>query len=296
MPEITAKLVKELRERTGEGMMACKKALIQANGSIEKAIDNMRSSGAIKAAKKANNITAEGSIGIKVAEDGTSAVMIEVNAQTDFLALQKDFKEFVESSLKKASTKEINSFSLLVKSQELERERLVAKTGENIRIRRLESLQGEVIGSYSHGGKIGALVSLKRGNVKLAKDIAMHIAASSPEFLSPSDVPDHIIQREKTVFLKLNEEKIKHKSSHIIDGMVKGRINKYLSEISLLEQNFIKDPSIKIRKLLEGSDAEIISFAYFKVGDGIEKTSMNFSEEVASQVSLARTTSVKSGE
>ncbi|PTS83842.1 elongation factor Ts [Pseudomonas sp. HMWF032] len=285
MAEITAALVKELRERTGEGMMDCKKALAKAGGDIEKAIDDMRASGAIKAAKKAGNVAAEGAISIK--EDGKTAVIIEVNSQTDFLALQDDFKAFVVASVEKAFADKLTEVEPLIAAQEEARLALVAKCGENVNIRRLARIEGDVLGSYLHGNKIGVVVVLKGGNVELAKDIAMHVAASNPEFLLPSQVSAEAIEREKAVFLSLNEEKIKGKPENIVENMVKGRINKFLAEASLVEQAFVKNPELTVGALAKQGGAEIVSFTYFKVGEGIEKPVDNFAEEVAAQVAAA---------
>lgn len=286
MAEITAALVKELRERTGEGMMDCKKALTKAGGDIEKAIDDMRASGAIKAAKKAGNIAAEGAIGIK--DDGKAAVIIEVNSQTDFLALQDDFKAFVAASVEKAFADKLTDAAPLIAAQESAREALVAKVGENVNIRRLVRVEGDVVGSYLHGNKIGVVVALKRGNVELAKDIAMHVAASNPEFLLPSEVSADAIEREKAVFMQLNEDKIKGKPAEIVEKMVAGRITKFLAEASLVEQAFVKNPEIKVGELAKKGGAEIVSFTYFKVGEGIEKPVDNFAEEVAAQLAASK--------
>ena len=287
MAEITAALVKELRERTGEGMMDCKKALTKAGGDIEKAIDDMRASGAIKAAKKAGNVAAEGAIAVKVADDNKSAVILEVNSQTDFLALQDDFKQFVAASVEKAFADKMTDAAPLIAAQESAREALVAKVGENVNIRRLVRVEGDVVDAYLHGNKIGVVVSLKGGNAELARDIAMHVAASNPEFLLPSEVSEEAIEREKAVFLQLNEEKIKGKPENIVENMVKGRISKFLAEASLVEQAFVKNPEIKVGELAKKAGAEIVSFTYFKVGEGIEKPVDNFAEEVAAQVAAA---------
>ena len=287
MAEITAALVKELRERTGEGMMDCKKALTKAGGDIEKAIDDMRASGAIKAAKKAGNIAAEGAIAVKVAEDGKSAVILEVNSQTDFLALQDDFKAFVSASVEKAFADKLTDAAPLIAAQESAREALVAKVGENVNIRRLVRVEGDVVDAYLHGNKIGVVVALKGGNAELAKDIAMHVAASNPEFLLPSEVSAEAIEREKAVFLQLNEEKIKGKPENIVANMIDGRIKKFLAEASLVEQAFVKNPEIKVGDLAKKAGAEIVSFTYFKVGEGIEKPVDNFADEVAAQVAAA---------
>ena len=288
MAEITAALVKELRERTGEGMMDCKKALTKAGGDIEKAIDDMRASGAIKAAKKAGNVAAEGAIAVKVADDNKSAVILEVNSQTDFLALQEDFKNFVAASVEKAFADKLTDAAPLIAAQESAREALVAKVGENVNIRRLVRVEGDVVDAYLHGNKIGVVVSLKGGNAELARDIAMHVAASNPEFLLPSEVSEEAIEREKAVFLQLNEEKIKGKPENIVENMIKGRISKFLAEASLVEQAFVKNPEVKVGELAKKAGAEIVSFTYFKVGDGIEKPVDDFAAEVAAQVAASK--------
>lgn len=286
MAEITAALVKELRERTGEGMMDCKKALTKAGGDIEKAIDDMRASGAIKAAKKAGNVAAEGAIAL--VEDGKVAVLLEVNSQTDFLALQDDFKAFVAASVKKAFDDKLTTVEPLIAAQEADRLVLVGKVGENVNIRRLARIEGDVVGGYLHGNKIGVVVALKGGSVELAKDIAMHVAASNPEFLLPSEVSADAIEREKAVFLSLNADKIAGKPENIVENMIKGRISKFLAEASLVEQAFVKNPEIKVGELAKKAGAEIVSFTYYKVGDGIEKPVDNFAEEVAAQLAAAK--------
>lgn len=286
MAAITAALVKELRERTGEGMMDCKKALEKAGGDIEKAIDDMRASGAIKAAKKAGNVAAEGAIAVKT--DGKSAVLLEVNSQTDFLALQDDFKNFVAESIEEAFAQKLTDAAPLIASREAAREALVAKCSENVNIRRLVRVEGDVVGAYLHGNKIGAAVVLKGGDVELAKNIAMHVAASNPEFLLPSEVSAEAIEREKGVFLQLNADKIAGKPENIVENMIKGRISKFLAEASLVEQAFVMNPEVKVGELAKKAGAEIVSFTYFKVGEGIEKPVDNFAEEVAAQVAAAK--------
>ncbi|WP_019411592.1 translation elongation factor Ts [Pseudomonas psychrophila] len=286
MAEITAALVKELRERTGEGMMDCKKALTKAGGDIEKAIDDMRASGAIKAAKKAGNVAAEGAIALK--EDGKTAVLLEVNSQTDFLALQDDFKAFVAASIEKAFADKLTTVEPLIEAQEADRLVLVGKVGENVNIRRLARVEGDVVGGYLHGNKIGVVVALNGGSVELAKDIAMHVAASNPEFLLPSEVSEEAIEREKAVFLSLNADKIAGKPENIVENMIKGRISKFLAEASLVEQAFVKNPEIKVGELAKKAGAEIVSFTYYKVGEGIEKPVDNFAEEVAAQLAAAK--------
>ncbi|EPG5279337.1 translation elongation factor Ts [Pseudomonas aeruginosa] len=288
MAEITAAMVKELRERTGLGMMECKKALTAAGGDIEKAIDDMRAAGAIKAAKKAGNIAAEGSIAVKIAADNKAAVIIEVNSQTDFLALQDDFKGFVAESLEKAFNEKLTDAAPLVEAREEARLALVAKTGENVNIRRLTRVEGGVVGAYLHGHRIGVVVNLKGGNPELAKDIAMHVAASNPQFLSASEVSEEAIAKEKEIFLALNADKIAGKPENIVENMVKGRISKFLAEASLVEQPFVKNPEVKVGDLAKQAGAEIVSFVRYEVGEGIEKAEVDFAAEVAAQVAATK--------
>ena len=286
MAAITAALVKELRERTGEGMMDCKKALEKAGGDIEKAIDDMRASGAIKAAKKAGNVAAEGAIAVKT--DGKSAVLLEVISQTDLLALQDDFKNYVAESIEEAFAQKLTDAAPLIASREAAREALVAKCGENVNIRRLVRVEGDVVGAYLHGNKIGAVVVLKGGDVDLAKNIAMHVAASNPEFLDASEISAEAIEREKNVFLQLNADKIAGKPENIVENMINGRISKFKAEASLKEQAFVMDPEVKVGALAKKAGAEIVSFTYFKVGEGIEKPVDDFAAEVAAQVAAAK--------
>ncbi|HKM25988.1 MAG TPA: translation elongation factor Ts [Thiopseudomonas sp.] len=289
MTQITAAMVKELRERTGQGMMDCKKALEAAGGDIEKAIDDMRSAGAIKAAKKAGNIAAEGSIAVKVADDNKSAAIIEVNSQTDFLALQDDFKGFVTDSLDIAFADTALDTAGLIAKQEPAREALVSKCGENVNIRRLERVEGDVVGAYLHGNRIGVVVTMTGGDVELAKDVAMHVAASNPQFLDPTQVSDEAIAKEKEIFMALNEDKIKGKPENIVENMVKGRINKFLAEASLVEQAFIKNPEVTVGQLAKKAGATIVSFVRFEVGEGIDRgEEVDFAAEVAAQVAASK--------
>jgi elongation factor Ts len=288
MAEITAALVKELRERTGLGMMDCKKALTAADGDIEKAIDDMRAAGAIKAAKKSGNIAAEGAIAVKVAADNKAAVIIEVNSQTDFLALQDDFKGFVAASLEQAFNDKLTDAAPLVEAREEARLALVSKTGENVNIRRLTRVEGDVVGAYLHGHRIGVVVCLNGGNAELAKDIAMHVAASNPQFLNASQVSEEAIAKEKEIFLALNADKIAGKPENIVENMVKGRIAKFLAEASLVEQPFVKDPEVKVGELAKKAGAEIVSFVRYEVGEGIEKVEVDFAAEVAAQVAATK--------
>lgn len=286
MAEITAVLVKELRERTGQGMMECKKALVAAGGDIEKAIDDMRASGAIKAAKKAGNIAAEGSIAVRV--EGGRGVIIEVNSQTDFLALQDDFKAFVKESIDEAFEKNLTEAAPLIASRESAREALVAKCGENVNIRRLTAVSGDTVGAYLHGHRIGVLVVLKGGNDELAKHVAMHVAASNPAVVSPDQVSEELVAKEKEIFLQLNAEKIAGKPENIVENMVKGRIAKFLAEASLVEQAFIMDPEVKVGDLVKKAGAEVVSFVRYEVGEGIEKAETDFAAEVAAQVAASK--------
>ncbi|MDX9687008.1 MULTISPECIES: translation elongation factor Ts [Halopseudomonas] len=288
MSQITAAMVKELRERTGQGMMDCKKALEAAGGDIEKAIDDMRAAGAIKAAKKAGNIAAEGSIAVKVADDNKSAVIIEVNSQTDFLAMQDDFKAFVNESLDKGFAAGYTDAAPLIADQESAREALVAKCGENVNIRRLARIESDVVGAYLHGHRIGVVVALKGGDAELARDIAMHVAASNPQFVEPSQVSPEVVEKEKEIFLALNADKIAGKPENIVENMVKGRINKFLAEASLVEQPFVKDPEVKVGDLAKKAGAEIVSFTRFEVGEGIERAEVDFAAEVAAQVAASK--------
>ena len=288
MSQITAAMVKELRERTGQGMMDCKKALAAADGDIEKAIDDMRAAGSIKAAKKAGNIAAEGSIALKVADDNKSALIIEVNSQTDFLALQDDFKGFVSDSLEKVFAAGYTDAAPLIADQEAAREALVAKCGENVNIRRLTRVESDVVGAYLHGHRIGVLVALKGGDAELARDIAMHVAASNPQFVDPSQVSPEVVEKEKEIFLALNAEKIAGKPENIVENMVKGRINKFLAEASLVEQAFVKDPDVKVGELAKKAGAEIVSFVRFEVGEGIERAEVDFAAEVAAQIAASK--------
>ncbi|MDY7218715.1 translation elongation factor Ts [Denitrificimonas sp. JX-1] len=289
MTQITAALVKELRERTGQGMMDCKKALEASGGDIEKAIDDMRAAGAIKAAKKAGNIAAEGSIAVKVSDDNKSAVLIEVNSQTDFLAMQDDFKNFVAESLDVAVADPSLDTAALIANRESAREALVAKCGENVNIRRIERIEGDVLGAYLHGNRIGAVVSVSGGDVELAKDIAMHVAASNPQFLDPSQVSEEAIAKEKEIFMALNEEKIKGKPENIVENMVGGRIKKFLAEASLVGQAFVKNPEVTVGKLADQAGATIVSFVRFEVGEGIDRgEEVDFAAEVAAQVAASK--------
>ncbi len=291
MTTISAALVMELRERTGAGMMDCKKFLISTNGDIEEAIIEMRKAGSAKADKKADRVAAEGAIVIARTADECSAVMIEINSETDFVARDENFTGFTskvaEAALNTAA-KDVADLSAQTIAQgttvEQARQELVAKIGENIKIRRLQHMtcEGGVVGYYLHSSRIGVMVALKNGTEALARDIAMHIAASKPIVVSRDQVPAEAIQNERDIFNAQAKES--GKPQDIIDKMIDGRINKFIDEVSLLGQPFVKDPNTKIGQLLKEKNAEVISFVRYEVGEGIEKKEDNFVEEVMAQV------------
>lgn len=290
MANITASQVKELRERTGLGMMECKKALVEANGDIEVAIDDLRKSSGLKAAKKAGRTAAEGVAVSRVSADGKSAALVEVNSETDFVARDDNFLGFVELVADKAfAAKQDDVAALMAGELENAREALVQKIGENITVRRVALLNGgadSVIAGYSHGGRIGVLVELKGGNEELAKDIAMHVAAINPQFVSADQVPEEVLEREKEVVRAQSESS--DKPAEIIEKMIQGRIKKFLAEISLVEQPFVKDPDVKVGELARKAGAEVVSFVRFEVGEGIEKEEVDFAAEVAATAGLNR--------
>ncbi|MHA2705467.1 translation elongation factor Ts [Vibrio owensii] len=276
MATVTAALVKELRERTGAGMMECKKALVEANADIELAIENMRKSGAAKAAKKAGNVAAEGAIIIKE-EDGV-AVLLEVNCQTDFVAKDGNFTAFADKVALDALATKATAEELVAKFEE-ERVALVAKIGENINIRRVAYVEGTAIASYRHGEKIGVVVA-GEGDAETLKHVAMHVAASKPEFVNPEDVPADVVAKEKEVQVEIamNEGK----PQEIAEKMVIGRMKKFTGEISLTGQAFIMEPKKSVGEMLKEKGASVATFVRLEVGEGIEKAAeMSFAEEVA---------------
>ena len=288
--QITAAMVKELRERTGAGMMDCKKALQEADGDIETAIEDMRKSGMAKAAKKAGRIAAEGVIVIKQGSDNTAA-MVEVNSETDFVAKDENFLGFsnavIETILQQQPTDLEALLTLIIEggesSVEEARQQLISKIGENINIRRFTVMngRGDHLGAYVHGGRIGVLVDLADGDDELARDIAMHVAASRPACVSEEDVSQEMLDKEKAIFVAQAEES--GKPAEIIEKMVSGRLKKYLKEVTLLGQPFIKDPDQSIEKLLASKKAGVNGFVCYEVGEGIEKKVENFAEEVMAQ-------------
>ena len=289
MTSITASMVKELRERTGLGMMDCKKALSDADGDMEKAIEDLRKASGLKAAKKANRVAAEGVVMTKVSEDGNRGVIIEVNSETDFVARDENFLRFAEKALEDAfNENEASVEKLLEQGLEETRQALVQKIGENINLRRLERLNFEnanqgIVESYVHNnGKIGVLISLQGGDEALARDIAMHIAAVNPMVVRPEDVPEDILAKESEIYSA--QARDSGKPEEIVEKMISGRLRKFVAEISLLEQQFVKDPEITIRDLLKEVGADIVRFVRYEVGEGIDKEEDDFAAEVAAQL------------
>ena len=289
---ISAGMVKELRERTGSGMMECKKALVEANGDMELAIENMRKAGLAKADKKSGRIAAEGIIGVKVSDDGKAVAIVDINCETDFVAKADGFVNFVNSvTTALLNADNINSEDDLL-AMPLEdgvtvdeiRRGLISTLGENITVRRFEKLKTAEGGTacYLHGSKIGVIVELAAHDAELGKDIAMHIAASKPAYVSEEHVPSDIIEKEKEIFRALSAES--GKPADIIEKMIAGQIRKFLAEVTLLGQPFIKDDKVTVGKLVESKGNKAIRFTRFEVGEGIEKKEENFAEEVMAQV------------
>ncbi len=287
---ISAALVKELRDMTGAGMMECKKALTETGGDLEKAVDALRASGAAKAGKKAGRTAAEGVVSIL--DGGKQAVMIEINSETDFVARDGNFTAFVEAVTQTALDKQATDMAVLGQqtihggdiSVEEARLNLVAKVGENVQLRRsvVTSPAAASVGAYLHGNRIGVLVELNVDNKDLARDIAMHIAASRPLVISQSDVSEDLIAREKEVYMA--QAATSGKPQDIIEKMVVGRMKKYLDEVSLLGQSFVKDPDTTVGTLLQKNNAKVLAFHRYEVGEGIEKVVEDFKEAVMSQI------------
>jgi len=282
---MSAALVKELRERTGLGLMECKKALAEANNDIEAAIEALRKSSGMKAAKKAGRIAADGVVAMRIAEDGGYGILVEVNSETDFVARDENFLNFVgmvTDAVFDSRSDDVES----LKSGPIEeaREALVQKIGENIGVRRAAMIDGSgVLGGYVHGNKrIAVLVELKGGDQDLARDVAMHVAAVNPQVVSPEHMPQESIDKERAIFTAQAQES--GKPAEIIEKMIDGRIKKYLAENSLTEQAFVKDPDITVGKLVKAAGAEVVSFSRFEVGEGIEVEKVDFADEVAAQL------------
>jgi len=279
---ITAKQVKELRDRTGAGMMDCKKALQETDGDIELAIENMRKNGQAKAAKKAGNIAAEGAIIIK--ESNGVAVLVEVNCQTDFVAKDANFLGFANEVADAAVAEKISIADLQAKFEET-RVALVAKIGENINVRRLEYVEGAALASYIHGGTIGVVVA-GEGDAEALKHIAMHVAASKPEYITPDDVPADVVEKEKGIQIEIamNEGK----PQEIAEKMVTGRMKKFTGEVSLTGQPFIMEPKKSVGDILKEKGLTVTNFIRLEVGEGIEKKEEDFAAEVEAQIAAAK--------
>ncbi len=290
---ITATMVKELREKTGAGMMDCKKVLTESNGDMEKAIELLRERGIAKAAKKSSRIAAEGLVGAYISEDKKIGAIVEVNSETDFVAKNEEFKAFVEIVAKQVAEKAPKDMEDLLAQKSISepdktiQEVLVNKIatiGENINIRRFVRFETEgLVGKYIHGeGKIAVLVNMKKGDDETAKDVCMQIAAAKPEYLDEASVPADRIAKEKEILKAqtMNEGK----PEAIAEKIVEGRIGKFYSEVCLVDQEFVKNPDIKVSELLKQKDAEVIEFAKFELGEGLEKREENFAEEVMKQI------------
>jgi len=287
---ITASLVKELRERTGAGMMECKKFLTETDGDIEAAIETMRKAGMAKADKKAGRVAAEGLAVIKASDDNKSAIILEVNSETDFVTKGDEFKEFVASiadcvlANKPADVEELSTLALASGTTvEDRRKELVAKIGENMSVRRFDIIDNaDAVGIYQHGERIAVMVELEGGDAALGKDIAMHIAASKPVCVAEADVPADALAKEREIFSAQAAES--GKPENIIEKMVDGRIKKFLKEVTLLGQPFVKDPDQTVEQLLKSNNASVKRFIRFEVGEGIEKKEENFADEVMAQI------------
>jgi elongation factor Ts len=286
---ITASLVKELRERTGSGMMECKNALVESDGDIEAAAEAMRKSGAAKADKKAGRVAADGAIKVLVTEDRSTAVILEINSETDFVAKDDNFQAFADGVLqtilqqKPSSVEELAGLPIAGgETVEETRQALISKVGENIQVRRFEIVQSDQgVSSYLHGSRIGVLVD-SSATAEMGRDIAMHVAAVNPQFIDEKAVPAEFIEKEKGILIAQAQDS--GKPPEIIEKMIQGRLKKFLAEVTLVEQPFVKDPEQTVGKLLSGSGASISGFIRYEVGEGIEKKVEDFAAEVASQL------------
>ena len=283
---MSAALVKELRERTGLGLLECKKALSEADGDIDAAIEALRKSSGMKAAKKAGRTAADGVVAIQTADDGSFAAMVEVNSETDFVARDENFLGFVQSVVGKAFGERITDVETLAAGEtEDARQALVQKIGENISVRRVVTHEASdgVVGGYVHGNnRIAVLVSLKGGSDELARDVAMHVAAVNPQVVSPDDMPAEQVAKEREIYAAQAQDS--GKPPEIVEKMIDGRIRKFLSENSLTEQAFVKDPDMTVGKLVSAAGAEVLGFTRFEVGEGIEVEKVDFAAEVAAQL------------
>ena len=288
---ITASMVKELRERTGAGMMECKKALVETDGDMEKAVELLRKSGQAKADKKSGRVAADGRV--VVATDGSRAALVEINSETDFVAADDNFVAFAEAVAQVALAGNIDDVAALSEATlddgrtiETARTDLIAKVGENISVRRVAQVEGGLLGAYTHGARIGAVVALDGGDDSLARDIAMHVAATNPAAIDEQGVPADTLESEKRILTEQAAES--GKPPEIVEKMIQGRIAKFLKEITLVGQPFVKDPDQTVGKLLKAASASVTGFVRFEVGEGIEKKEENFAEEVMKQISDAK--------
>ncbi len=296
---VTAEAVKTLRERTGAGMMECKKALVETNGDLDAAAEMMRKAGLAKADKKASRVAAEGVIVIERAPDGKRAAVVEVNCETDFVAREKDFQQFAAKVAKAALAKRPADLEALAaapldggQSVDETRRALVAKIGENIGVRRFALIEAPaVIGAYLHGTRIGALVAMKSGDEAVARDIAMHVAAINPARVSSADVPAEEVARERGIFVEQakSDPKSAGKPQDIVDKIVEGKVRKWLNEITLLGQPFVKDDKQSVEQYLKKAGGEVLSIIRYEVGEGVEKKQEDFAEEVRKQVESMKT-------
>ncbi|MBD3898543.1 elongation factor Ts [Halomonas sp. ML-15] len=285
MAAISASQVKELRERTGLGMMECKKALTEAGGDIEQAIEDLRKNSGLKAAKKAGRTAAEGAVVTRVADDNSYGVMVEINSETDFVARDDNFKGFADKVVDALfAAKSDDVVALMSGEMEATREQLVQKIGENISVRRavvVEAGAGNLVGEYVHGGRIGVLTVLKGANAEVAKDVAMHVAAINPAVALPENMPQEQLDQEKAIILA--QPDMAGKPEQIAEKMVQGRLKKYLAENSLTEQPFVKDPNQTVAEFVKSAGGEVVGFTRFEVGEGIEKEEVDFAKEVMEQ-------------
>lgn len=293
MAAVTAALVKELRERTGLGMMECKKALVEADGDIERAIDDLRKSGQAKAAKKAGRVAAEGTVAVALSADGKSGALVEINSETDFVARDDNFLGFAakvaEAVLAAGEADIARVAELPVEDGTVEsaREALVQKIGENIQVRRAAVLQSSGrVGAYVHGGRIGVLVDLTGGDEELGKDVAMHVAAVAPSVVRPEELPEAELEREKDIIRA--QPDMAGKPTEIVEKMVAGRVQKFLKDVSLVEQPFVKDPNVTVGKLTKDAGADVVAFVRLVVGEGIEKEESDFAAEVMAQAQVSK--------
>jgi len=286
---MSAALVKELRERTGLGLLECKKALAAADGDIDVAIEELRKSSGMKAAKKAGRTAADGVVAIKVAEDGSFGVLVEVNSETDFVARDDNFRGFVDQVVSQAYDSRTEDLEVLAGGDiETARQALVQKIGENISVRRgsLVEANAGVVGAYVHGNqRIAVLVELEGGDQDLARDVAMHIAAVNPQVVAPADMPEEMIAKEREIYTAQAQDS--GKPAEIVEKMIDGRIRKFLAENSLTEQAFVKDPDMTVGKLVQGAGAKVVRFTRFEVGEGIAVEKVDFADEVAAQLNAS---------